>query len=150
MQSGRPRIFLSSDISFAYCRPIYMDRLQDYFSSHCKPLYSLPFHLHPLTPCFIDCLCLCNGTCTIIIQITPVLDIGLVSFTLIQSIQPSSQLRRRQTQSSLASSSSRANNQVPGYCPALGRRRVVSIIVINLRPKPRSDDRGPRGRVLHS
>ena len=46
----------------------------------------------PLTLCFVDCLCLCNGTCTITLQPTPMLDMDLVSSTLMQCIQPSAQL----------------------------------------------------------
>ena len=87
-----PQLLLCRDVSSTHRHPIYMDRLQDYFSSYCEFPYPLPFLLpSPVTPCFIDGLCLCDGTCTIIIQPTPMLDMDLVSSTLMQCIQPSAQ-----------------------------------------------------------
>jgi hypothetical protein len=150
-QSGRVslRLLLRCDVSFAYCHSIYMDGLQDYFPSHCKPPYHFAFLLHPMTPCFVDYLCLCHGTCTIILQFTPVLDMDLVSSSVVQCIQPGAQLRRGQSQSSLAPSPSRSNNRVPSHCPTLGHRRVMFILVINIRPRARFDDDGPRGHDVH-
>ena len=49
-------------------------------------LFSCP---PPVTPCFVDSICLCDGTCTIILQPTTMLDMDLVSSTLMQCIQPS-------------------------------------------------------------
>ncbi len=133
-----PQLLLCRDVSSTHRRPIYMDTF-----------LSVTFCLASRDAHFVDGLCLCNGTCTIILQPTPMLDMDLVSSTVMQCIQPSAQLRRRQSQSSLAPSPLRANNRVPSYCSAVGHRRVMSILVINLRPRPRSDDHGPRGHDLH-
>ena len=69
-----------------------MDGLQDYLPSNRKPSDSLPLLLHPLNTRFIDSLCLCYGTCTVILQLAPMLDMDLVAFTPVQCIQPGPQL----------------------------------------------------------
>jgi hypothetical protein len=77
------------------------------------------------------------------------LDVDLVTSTLVQRIQPGAKLRRGQSQSSLASSPFGANNRVAGRRPTLGRRRVVFVLVVDLRPRTHSDDHGPRCHDVH-
>jgi hypothetical protein len=77
------------------------------------------------------------------------LDMDLVTSTLVQRFQPGAKLQGGQSKSSLASSPSRANNGVAGRCPTLVHRRVVFVLVIDIRSRTHSDDRGPRCHDVH-
>lgn len=147
---GAPlQALLFCEVSSAHRYIIYMDRLQDYFPPYCKQPDSYSLFFHPVTPRLVDCLRLCDGTCTITLQPTRMLDMDMVTSTLVQRIQPGAKLRRGQSQSSLASSPIGANNGVAGRCPTLGRRRVVSVLVVDLRSRTHSDDHGPRCHDVH-